>query len=319
MLRRISARLWQVGWLAAWVVAARRGLPITLVYWLTFVFGCSGVIAGLYLFFHGFELLRSKRWIEDTPVTKVSAAAVGQVKVLGRAIGPYTLLSPLAGVNCYYYKAVAWDGRSTQDDQTLEGRATETLFTPFFVEDETGRLMIDPRGARLDLPYEYDEAVSGNSMSECTRRFLRRHGLSTSGDTTVSEYAIKPGDSILVFGTLGENRGLGSMADANQRDSFGTYVSREAADLQRLEQLEALGLPQSDLRRATPHSNDSDFDLHPRVVLRAGDDRLRFVLSREQPQRMIDALARKSVLGIWGGPAVALFSLGLVMKWLAVW
>ena len=319
MLRRISARLWQVGWLAAWVVAARRGLPITIVYWLTFVFGCSGVIAGLYLFFRGFELLRRKRWIEDTPVTKISAAAMGQVKVLGKATGPYTLLSPLAGVDCYYYKAVAWDGRSARDDETLGGRATETLFTPFFVEDETGRLMIDPRGAQLNLPCEPDEAVSGDSMSECTRRFLRRHGLSSSGDTTVSEYAIKPGDPLLVFGTLAENRGLGSMADAKQRDPKGAYVSRDAADLQRLEQLEALGIPQSELHRASSDSDGSDFDLHPRVVLRTGDDRQPFVLSREQPRRMIDALARESLLDIWGGPALALFSLGLVMKWLAVW
>lgn len=319
MLTRISARLWQVGWLAAWFVAGRRGLPLTIVHWLTFVFGCSGVIAGLYLFFRGFELLRRKRWIEDTPVTKIAAAAMGQVKVLGKATGPYTLLSPLAGVECYYYKAVAWDGRSARDDETIEGRATETLFTPFFVEDETGQLMIDPRGAQLDLPYEYDEAVSGDSMSQCTRRFLRRHGLSTSGDTAVNEYVIKPGDSILIFGTLDENRGLGSMAETKQRDSTGTYVSREAADLQRLEQLEALGIPQSDLCRATTHSGDSDLDLHPRVVLRAGDDRQPFVLSREQPQRMIDALARKSFLDIWSGPALVLFSVGLVMKWLAVW
>jgi hypothetical protein len=32
---------------------------------------------------------------------------------------------------------------------------------------------------------------------------------------------------------------------------------------------------------------------------------------------MIDNLARRSSIGIWGGPVLALFSLGLVMKWLS--
>lgn len=316
MLRKLSARLWQLGWFAAWVVATRGGQSPAIVSGLAFLFGCTGVIAGLYLFFRGFELLRRRRWIEDTPVSKISAAAMGQVKVLGRAIGPYTLFSPLANVDCYYYKAVAWNGRSAQDDQTAEARATETLFTPFFVEDETGRLMIDPRGAELDLPYEYDEAVSGGTMSQCTRRFLRRHGLSTTGGTHVSEYAIKPGDSVFVFGTLDENRGLCSMAESREHDRASTYVSREAADLQRLEQLEALGIPQNELPAAV---EQSDFDLHPRVVLRVGDNRQPFVLSRQQPQRLIEGLARKSVIDIWGGPALALFSLGLVMKGLGLW
>jgi hypothetical protein len=211
------------------------------------------------------------------------------------------------------------DGRSAEDDQTLEGQANETLFAPFFVEDETGRIMIDPRGAQLDLPCEYDEAVSGYSMSQCTRRFLRRHGLSTSGDTRVSEYAIKPGDSLLAFGTLAENRGLDSMAGAKECDPRSTYVSREAADLQRLEQLEAMGMPQSESLKPPAAEDGTEFDLHPRVVLRTGDDRQPFVLSRQQPQRMIDSLARRSFLDIWGGPALALFSLGLVLKWLGAW
>jgi hypothetical protein len=319
MLRRLSARFWQVGWFAAWVVATRSDLSRTIVSGVAFLFGCSGVIAGIYLFFRGFELLRRRRWIEDTPVSKISAAAMGQVKVMGKATGPYALLSPLANVDCYYYKAVAWDGRSARDDQTFEARATETLFAPFFVEDETGRLMVDPRGAQLDLPCEYYDAVGTDSMSQCMRRFLRRHGLSTSVDTLVSEYAVKPGDSVFVFGSLDENRGLGSMAEAKGRAAGETYVSREAADLQRREQLDALGIPQGELPPAALTDDGIDFDLHPRVVLRVGDNRQPFVLSRQQPQRLIDSLARKSIIDIWGGPALALFSVGLVMKWLGVW
>jgi hypothetical protein len=311
-LRTLASRSWLLAWFATWIFASRRTtFPAQTASGLAFLFGASGVIAGLYLFFRGFQLLQRKRWLEDTPVTKIAAAALGQVKIVGKATGPYTLLSPLAAEDCYYYRAVAWNGRNAQDEQKFEARATETIFAPFFLEDETGRLMIDPRGAQLELPSEFDEAISANSMSECARRFLRRHGLSTSGETTVSEYVIKPGDSLLVWGALGE-------AGAPGREYQSTCLSREAADLQRREQFDAMGVPPSGLPEAAANAV-ADFDLHPRVILCAGQDRQPLVLSRENPQRMIDDLARRSMFDIWGGPALALFSLGLVMKWLGVW
>lgn len=317
-LRAIAPRVLLVGGLLAWMfVSHRLSLPPGIASILALLFGAFGMMAGLYLFFRGFQLLRQKRWIEDTPVTKIAAAAIGLVKVFGKATGPYTLLSPLANVDCYYYRAVARNGTNAQNEQELEGRATEILFTPFFVEDETGRVMVDPRGAEIELPSQYDEQISGASMAECSRRFLRRHGLSTSGGTTVSEYAIKPGDPILVLGTLGENRGLDSLADAAGADRRTAYLSREAADLQRREELEAMGIPITESAEPAPNG-DSAFDLHPPAVLQAGSNQP-FVLSRHSPQRMIDNLARSSVLDIWGGPVIALLSLGLLLRWLSMW
>jgi hypothetical protein len=312
-LQSVASRLWLLGWFVALILSFRQGAQFP---WLILLFGASGVIAVLFLFFRGFGLLREKRWIEDTPITKIAGAAIGRVKVLGKATGPYTLLSPLSGVDCYYYQAVAWNGVDANVDHR-EGRATETLFAPFFIEDETGRLMIDPRCALLELPAEYDEPLSGDSMSEGSRRFLRRHGLSTSEQTTVSEYAIKPGDALLVLGMVGENRGLGSIADATGQDFHRMYLSREAAALQRREQLEFMGVLSADMPEPVATANAA-FDLHPDVVLRAGDDRQPFILSRTNPQRMIHNLARRSTFYIWAGPALTLFSLRLVIKWLGL-
>ena len=279
---------------------------------LTLLFSLCGLIVGLYLFTRGFRCLQRKKWIEDTPVTKIAGAAIGVVKVFGKVTGPYTLISPLAQVDCYYYRTTAWNGRDAQREDQLEGKATETIFTPFFVEDETGRLMVDPRGAQIDLPAEYEEQISGASMGECSRRFLRRRGLSTQGETTVSECVIKPGDPLLVLATLGE-----SDADGGAGDLGGAYLSSEAADLQRREQLEAMGSPSE--RVSTLSNLDLTFDLHPRIVLRRGDRRQPFLLSRERPHRVIDDLAFRAVANIWGGPVLALISLGFLMKSLGVW
>lgn len=274
-----------------------------LVSALTLLCGLGALIVGLFLFFRGFQILKRKRWIEDTPVSKIAGAAMGRVKIFGKATGPYTLLSPLSGVDCYYYRAVAWSGQRTENEQPLETRAVESVSTPLFVEDETGRVMIDPRGAELDLPREFEETNSGISMSECARRFLRRHGLSTENETTIAEYAIKPGDPLLVLGTVVE-----------ASSSVGC-LSPEAADLQRREQLEAMGLPEREMPAPALKLADG-FDMTPRVVLSSGRNVELFVLSREVPQRMIDGLARRANFGIWSGPALAVFGLAVVLRWL---
>jgi hypothetical protein len=281
----------------------------SLLFLLIPILAALAVIAGLYLFVFGFQLLRRKRWIEDTPVTKIAAAAIGYVKIQGHAAGPYTMLSPLAAVDCYFYRTIAWNGRDANNQQA-EGRAVESLYAPLFVEDDTGRMLLDPRGAQLALPPDYEEQISDVSMSEGARRFLHRHGLSITNPTTVSEYAIKPGDPLLVVGAVKENR---SQPDARPCVD---YLDREAADLQRREQLEAMGIPYSEMPpRSAPTS--SDFDLHPAVILGAAGQP--FLFSRGTPQDLVDNLSRQSALAIWGGPLLALFGLGTLLRWLGVW
>ena len=304
---RMAPRLLAAWWPSRALAAASPPTESSsnLVSLLTLLCGLGGLIVGVYLFFRGFQLLKRKRWIEDTPISKVAGAAIGQVKVLGRATGPYTLLSPLAGVDCYYYRAIARSGARAENEERRESRAVESIFTPFFVEDETGKLMVDPRGAELDLPQEYDETVSIASMSECARRFLQRHGLSAQSETIVSEYAIKPGDPLLVLGRLGEAH------------SPSTYLSAEAADLQRREQLEAMGVPPGEMPEWRSDSAEG-FDLLPPVLLTNSEDGEPLILSRELPKGMIDGLARQATFNIWVGPPLALFGLWLCLKWLGL-
>lgn len=315
-IRGLASRVWLLGWFVAWLLISRRGVSPVAASWGALLFGASGAIAGSFLFVRGFRLLQRKRWIEDTPVSRISAAAMGRVKLFGRAAGPYTLISPLAQVDCYYYRVEARDTGDNREEKGAESHAEETIFTPLFVEDETGRMLIDPRGAELEIPPEYEEAIETESMSECARRFLRRHGLSTVGNITVTEYAIKPGDPMVVMGTLTENHLVA--AETSGQSLEAGYLSREAADLQRREQMEGMGIPIRDLPPANSEAS-ADFKLHPEIVLASGSDREPFVIARQDPQHIVADLARSSVLGIWGGAALALFSFGLVIKWIGLW
>src|SRR5256885_10588267 len=65
-----------------------------------------GIFIGPILFFRGFRLLQRKRLIQNMPRSTIRAAAMGPVEVSGRAVGPYTLISPVSGRECLYYRIV---------------------------------------------------------------------------------------------------------------------------------------------------------------------------------------------------------------------
>lgn len=318
--RPIVSTISLIAWLVAWGLALQKSTPSPSVTraWFSLLLGLAGFAFGLFLFARGFRTLRRKEWIANTPVSKIAGAAMGAVKFFGRAVGPYTLLSPLSESECFYYRASVNAGED-QDGKPRQG-ATECLFTPFFVEDETGRVLIDPRGANLGLPYDYHVQLTGSEMDDCVERFLARHGLMEVGASGLRECTIKPGDPLFVMGELCDNAGLSSMQDAGTTlpKPGEAFLSAEAASLQRREMLEAMGVAADRLPDAHQVVAET-FDLHPRVVVGRGDNTEPFILARQQPQRMVEQLAGRAWLGIWGGPVLALVSLALLLRGLNVW
>jgi hypothetical protein len=173
----------------------RSSDPSTLL-----IFCVIGFCAGIGLFFYGFRLLQRRRLILDTPFSKIRSASMGMVEVTARP--------------CYYYRTLVWEWKQSGKNKTWVKVAGECMHLPFFVDDNTGRLLIDPRGADLDLHRDFEqefcdsfftskEPVPGN-----VRSFLSRHGIATYNKIKVEEYCIKPKNSLFILGTLGENPGL---------------------------------------------------------------------------------------------------------------
>jgi hypothetical protein len=88
------------------------------------------------------------------------------------------------------------------------------MHVPFFVDDNTGRLVIDPRGADLDLHRDFEQEFCDSFFTTKdptpgnVRSFLARHGIVTNNKIKVEEYCIKPKNSLFILGTLGDNPGL---------------------------------------------------------------------------------------------------------------
>jgi hypothetical protein len=176
------------------------------------------ILGGLYFLFVGFRLLARKRLLLATPTSKIQNALLGLVEINGVATGPNSMPAPITGKPCFLYHTTISQLRAGKK-QEWEKIAEETLHLPFFVDDSTGRLLIEPLGADLDLHpgfrQEYDPSFfSSNAFSNDSAIpprvsvFLSRHGIVPSRRLRVEEQSIKSDDSLFIAGMLTENPGV---------------------------------------------------------------------------------------------------------------
>src|SRR5215469_10382488 len=107
---------------------------------LLLVCPAGGVCLGVYAFVHGLRTLQRKRLILNTPASKIRSATTGLVEVSGLATGPHVITSPLKQIECYYYRTIAWQWEQSRDSEWKKV-ADETLHTPFYLDDSTGKLL----------------------------------------------------------------------------------------------------------------------------------------------------------------------------------
>jgi hypothetical protein len=269
-----------------------------LIIWLLsqpLFWAALGVVFGPFFFLRGFRLLQRKRLIMDIPRSSVRAAALGRVEIVGKAVGPYTLVSPLSQTDCIYFRVVV----ESNPKGDLR-KKVNALCAPFFLDDGTGKLMIYPEGSELQMQ-------PSSVRSDYGKLALAASGHSAGAPEFAQEYCIRPGDDIFVLGTLQENpwAKVNAFAESTELSRIGPgFVSRDEADLL---QHEAFSCLDPALPAGVALQSSDEFDLHPPVILMRGKGP--FVISTDSPGQVVAKLYWKSVLYIWGGPAAALWGL----------
>jgi len=296
---------------------------------------------------------------------------MGLVEISGLATSPYIMTSPLKRSGCYFYRSLAWERKQHAKNVAWVKVAEEVLHVPFYVDDHTDKVLIDPRGAAIDLPCcwteEYKPAARprAEGMPERIVQFLLRHGIDPANkQIKVEEYSIRPRDFLFVLGTLSQNPGLDASvmpawAEPADRPTLTPEGKSEVPEIIRLsggtsavpaaemtqQQKIAAALmragvnnsagwtaisapakpPQLALEEAssgvvaTAVIEESDaldtkgFDLHPAVVLMKGTHEPAFFISWRSPRDRFKSFDWKSSLMTWGGPALALVSIYLLL------
>jgi hypothetical protein len=330
-----------------------------------------GACAGVYVFYRGFRLLQRKRLILDTPSSKIRSASMGLVEVSGLACGPYTVQAPITGALCYFYRTVAWRWEQQGKNSRWVKIADENLHVPFFLDDNSGRVLVDPQGAELDIHCDFKEEFSNSIFSSSLELpgnvagFVARHGVGSDHKLKIEEYCIKPKNALFVLGTLATNPGLTCTATPVRSESknqagatlfsvslggmgtrglnwqqgtnttttqevirlSGESVPAHAMDMTQQEKLAAAMAKAGIVNPAAwaavntmataasaSHSSNGggtltqaapeEFDLRPPVVLMRGTHNPAFFMSWRSQRDVVQALSWKSTLMIWGGPAL---------------
>lgn len=196
------------------LVEAGNSQTLNILARQAFATGTLPLIIALLLFWYGFYFLRLKRQVENTPTSRVRSIAMGMVEVKGRAIRQYALLSPMSHTPCVFYRLTKYRRRE-KNNQWDVSSISNSDNVPFLLEDETGRVEIDPLGCR----------VSAGTRNEGTPG---RIGLFDSNNDSNDKWV----EDIVVEGTLLYVLGYASV----KRDRGPTLTEKKIEALRELKQ-----------------------------------------------------------------------------------
>jgi E3 Ubiquitin ligase len=171
-------------------------------------FGC---LSGIYVFGRGLSLLRPKKPLSTGPVMTIRQAGPGLHEVSGISEGEPTLSAAISGKPCFYYHAAVWRQEEAAQGNAWSKAAEEIECQPFLLNDETGRILVDPRGAKMDLPRDTYEEYGKTLLATHTdiprglEDLLVRHKMKANAALRVEEYLISPGTHLFVNGTVTSN------------------------------------------------------------------------------------------------------------------
>jgi len=262
---------------------------------------CFTAAAGLYFFLRGFQLFARKRSLERVQIPAIRDANPQFHVVSGRASGSQKLSAPVSGQACYLYRTSVFQ-RGESGQKTWTKVAEEIQYLPFFVEDSTGRLLIDPAGAELDLPGNFHEESSRASLSSSQASFssravdfLARHEIAQDRPTRIAECFVQPDDSIFITGTICENR------RSNPKPASAGKNLTQDCDLPQID-LPGTDLLDTDSPGKEP-ANPAQSSRHLEVVRLSGATAPSSTLQMTQQSKIAAALDRAGLAqpGIWTG------------------
>jgi len=112
-------------------------------------------VLGITLFIFGFVKYREYRVLADTPQIPIRSVSMGLSHVAGTSVGGQPLVSPLTQVPCYYFEVKVEKKVKRDNKETWEETHKERAEIPFYLQDETGYILVNPEKAEYNLPQSF--------------------------------------------------------------------------------------------------------------------------------------------------------------------
>jgi hypothetical protein len=170
-----------------------------------FYYACLGFFVGIALLVMGIPTFRLKRLIENTPTSKIRSVAVGLTEVSGEAFFcQEKLKSPFTGKDSMYHMCTVENFMGGSRARWFQVLYDERR-VPFYVRDDTGRILVDPRDASVQVSIS-DEIVSdrGDDPPAQIIEYLKSNNVTHKGllgnkTMRFREYRIAEGDMVYVM------------------------------------------------------------------------------------------------------------------------
>ncbi len=179
-----------------------------------------GIPIGLLIFFLGFSTWNVFRRVEDTPTSKVRSMAAGFIELNGKVKEIKTLTSPVSQATCVYYNVEHQTYVRSKNGGSWHTTSIDTGFQNFYLQDETGKVEIDPRKAGIDIP------------TDKTKYY--------TSDRRDVECYLAPGDMVYTLGTAMIKPGVRSannpenfIVTQGEGDKFFYISDKKEADVQK--------------------------------------------------------------------------------------
>ncbi|MBI4173216.1 MAG: hypothetical protein HY519_00680 [Candidatus Aenigmarchaeota archaeon] len=177
----------------------------------TLAYSMLGLAAGVYFFFKGFVWFREQKLIEGLPTAKVRSIAMGLTELAGKAMpGAELLKGPFTGKDCVYYRCKVEEYRSSGKHRRWVKVKEEASAKRFYLEDNTGKVLVDPNGAEVDIPSDFTSQPGRAGPNQLIKAFMTANQVSYKGffgnkTMRFTEWHIAPRDSLFVVGTAMDN------------------------------------------------------------------------------------------------------------------
>ncbi|HEV2423509.1 MAG TPA: hypothetical protein VGZ29_01635 [Terriglobia bacterium] len=285
----------------------------------------AGFCLGIYCFFRGFRFLRRYEMLADTPRTPIRAAAMGFVEVSGKASGPETVYSPVSHTQCYFYRV---DIDRWHQGSRGGGRwapfATDGDGVRFYLEDETGRVLVDAQDAEFDLqdagqtqvmpdflPAGDDNAPSPPYMPTTENDLVEYIHLVSSGSRTAAfrgvdpalEYRVNPPGKKPRPRAKSGFQGL-RLPGSGDSGSPGSYRLTEYCIVPQ----KAYTVAGTCVENPRPHGEQD------RNLILKGENQPTFLISDESKADLQSALGWRTGKYIFGGAALTVTSAALLLQ-----
>jgi len=287
-----------------------------------------GFGAGIYFFFKGFRVFREYRVLADTPETPIRSMAMGLVEIHGKAKGDQLVDSPVSRTPCLFYKIdiERWQ-RNSKGGGSWSHFRTDADGVRFYLEDMSGKVLVDAHGAEFDLPQSARREIGTWRRSRTSLASL----FSGKGDTTLTtdlKFARTPGGEVAVIPPPKEDELFAYLASKSPlKPPFGVNGFLSSFTRNPVSFLGGSGLSSNSYRlteycilpdhwydvTGTCAENPNAKDEHDHNLIGKGENEPTFLISWRDEKDLEKSLRRRAALYVFGGAALSVVCLAILL------